>query len=213
MMLLKQEVLTHCQWALCCCMQKTHFYCSTGGKSRDKGVLTPSSPCVWPKHVSPCTGVCAAPEKNLCQWWVGAVYCSRWEKEGAMSALWQSQGKAGSWEYGVGGEAGNHLNTESGVFRSLPVFWGTVTGASNLSAGHWLEEVSSSNQDILLSINWIRLNNCEFLKAKGRDLFGLICVNTVVVILPQSKQVICQNSVYNLECCFLAGADELWDHK
>lgn len=117
MMLLKQEVLTHCQWALCCCMQKTHFYCSTGGKSRDKGVLTPSSPCVWPKHVSPCTGVCAAPEKNLCQWWVGAVYCSRWEKEGAMSALWQSQGKAGSWEYGVGGEAGSHLNTESGVLE------------------------------------------------------------------------------------------------
>lgn len=119
--------------------------------------------------------------------------------EGAMQTLRQSQGRAASWEYGMGGEAGSHLNTEWGVF------WSTVIGASNLSAGHWPEEVSSFNQDILLSVNWIRLNNCEFLKGKGKDWFGLICVSTVVVILPLSKQVICQNSVCCLECCFLQG--------
>lgn len=36
----------------------------------------------------------------------------------------------------LGGEAGSHLNTESGVFRNLPAVWSTVRGASNLSAGH-----------------------------------------------------------------------------
>lgn len=213
---------THCWWALC----KRHVstallgeYQGTGGVDLIQCLcMARTYHCALKpvQHLS--SGTWTA---NTCQWenlsasgeWVLCIAAEGKKLEGAMSTLWQSRGKAGSWGCGVGGEAGSHLNTGSGVFRSLSVFWSTVIDASNLSAGHWPGEVSSSNQDILLSVNWIRLNNCEFLKGKGRDWFGLICVSSVVVILLLSKQVLCQHSVHCLECCFLARADELWDHK
>lgn len=221
--MLKQEGLTHCPWALCWVMCRRHISTALLGEYQGTGGVGPQQClCVAKTCVTMAWGLCSPEqwdwpeqktpvEKSLPMVSGCCVLQLMGGKlEGAMETLWQSQGRAGSGEYGVGGEAGSHLNTESGVFRSPPVFWSTVISVINLSARHWPEEVSSSNQDILLSVNWIKQLWVSKEQRKGLicSHFCKYCCGYSATVPAEYARIQC--TVWN---CFLAGTDDLWDHK